>query len=101
MFSGVFPTCRVTAAFTERAHVHLHWCAGASAAPSWCRGSSARSARCGRLWHGIDHSKENPYMPDEYAALSGLSIAAPYGLSDLFGVVVRPNKVQITRAVYE
>jgi uncharacterized protein len=33
--------------------------------------------------------------------ISGLSIAAPYGLSDLFGLVVRPNKVQITRAVYE
>jgi len=33
--------------------------------------------------------------------MSGLSIAAPYGLADLFGLVVRPNKVQITRAVYE
>jgi hypothetical protein len=32
---------------------------------------------------------------------SGLSIAAPYGLSDLFGLIVRPNKVQITRAIYE
>jgi hypothetical protein len=32
---------------------------------------------------------------------SRLSITAPYGLSDLFGPVVRPNKVQITRAIYE
>jgi hypothetical protein len=32
---------------------------------------------------------------------SGFSIAAPYGLSDLFGLIVRPNKVQITRTVYE
>jgi hypothetical protein len=32
---------------------------------------------------------------------SGLSIAAPYGLSDLFGLIVRPNKMQITRAIYE
>jgi uncharacterized protein len=26
---------------------------------------------------------------------------APYGLADLFGLVVRPNKRQITRAIYE
>ncbi len=32
---------------------------------------------------------------------SGLSIFAPFGLSDLFGLVVRPNKTQITRATYE
>jgi hypothetical protein len=32
---------------------------------------------------------------------SGLSIAAPYGLSDLFGLIVRPNKAQITRTIYE
>lgn len=31
----------------------------------------------------------------------GLSVIAPYGLSDLFDLIVRPNKVQITRAVYE
>jgi hypothetical protein len=32
---------------------------------------------------------------------SGLSISAPFGLADLLGLVVRPNKVQITRSVYE
>jgi hypothetical protein len=32
---------------------------------------------------------------------SGLSIFAPFGLSDLFGLMVRPNKTQITRAIYE
>jgi hypothetical protein len=32
---------------------------------------------------------------------SGLSIFAPFGLSDLLGLVVRPNKTQITRAIYE
>jgi hypothetical protein len=32
---------------------------------------------------------------------SGLSIFAPFGLSDLLGLVVRPNKTQITRATYE
>jgi uncharacterized protein len=32
---------------------------------------------------------------------SGLSIAAPYGLSDLFGLIVRPSKAQITRTIYE
>jgi hypothetical protein len=26
---------------------------------------------------------------------------APFGLDDLFGLVVRPNKRQITRAIYE
>jgi uncharacterized protein len=32
---------------------------------------------------------------------TGLVIAAPFGLSDLFDTIVRPNKIQITRAVYE
>jgi hypothetical protein len=32
---------------------------------------------------------------------SALSIFALFGLSDLFGLVVRPNKTQITRAIYE
>lgn len=31
----------------------------------------------------------------------GLDICAPFGLDDLLGLVVRPNKVQITRAIYE
>lgn len=34
-------------------------------------------------------------------APSGLSIVAPFGLSDLFALIVRPNKAQITRAIYE
>ena len=32
---------------------------------------------------------------------SGLSISAPFGLSDLLGLIVRPNKIQITRSIYE
>jgi uncharacterized protein len=32
---------------------------------------------------------------------SGLSIFAPFGLSDLLGLVVRPNKIQIAQAIYE
>jgi uncharacterized protein len=32
---------------------------------------------------------------------TGLEIEAPYGLADLFALVVRPNKKQITRDVYE
>jgi uncharacterized protein len=32
---------------------------------------------------------------------SGLLIFAPFGLVDLLGLVVRPNKTQITRAIYE
>jgi uncharacterized protein len=31
----------------------------------------------------------------------GLIVSAPFGLSDLFDKIVRPNKVQITRAIYE
>jgi uncharacterized protein len=31
----------------------------------------------------------------------GLSVAAPFGLSDLAGLIVRPNKTQISRAVYD
>jgi uncharacterized protein len=34
-------------------------------------------------------------------AASGLSIFAPFGLSDLLGLIVRPNKTQITQAIYE
>jgi len=30
-----------------------------------------------------------------------LEILAPFGLDDLLGLVVRPNKVQVTRAIYE
>lgn len=30
-----------------------------------------------------------------------LKVYAPFGLNDLFGKIVRPNKVQITRQVYE
>src|SRR5262249_36688039 len=32
---------------------------------------------------------------------SGLSILAPFGLSDLLGLIVRPNKTQIAQAIYE
>jgi len=31
----------------------------------------------------------------------GFDVCAPYGLSDLFGMVVRPNKVIVPRSVYE
>jgi hypothetical protein len=34
-------------------------------------------------------------------ASSGLVISAPFGLSDLFDLIVRPNKAQITRSIYE
>jgi uncharacterized protein len=30
-----------------------------------------------------------------------LECCAPFGLDDLFGLIVRPNKGQITRAIYE
>jgi uncharacterized protein len=32
---------------------------------------------------------------------SGMRIAAPFGLSDLFNLTVRPNMAQITRPIYE
>ena len=32
---------------------------------------------------------------------NGLRIFAPYGLSDLLGLIVRPNKKQITRPIYD
>jgi hypothetical protein len=32
---------------------------------------------------------------------NGLDCCAPYGVSDLLGLVVRPNKIQITREIYE
>jgi hypothetical protein len=31
----------------------------------------------------------------------GLAVFAPYGLADLLGLIVRPNKRQITRSIYE
>lgn len=30
----------------------------------------------------------------------GFQVYAPYGLNDLFGMIVRPNKIQITEAIY-
>lgn len=32
---------------------------------------------------------------------SGLTVCAPFGLSDLFGQIVRPNKAQITEETYQ
>ncbi|MBB2201415.1 nucleotidyltransferase family protein [Gluconacetobacter tumulisoli] len=32
---------------------------------------------------------------------TGLDVCAPYGMSDLFGSVARPNRKQITREIYE
>lgn len=32
---------------------------------------------------------------------SGLAIEAPFGLDDLLGMIVRPNRVLVSRAVYE
>jgi uncharacterized protein len=31
----------------------------------------------------------------------GLHVHAPFGLTDLFDMIVRPNKVQITKELYE
>jgi hypothetical protein len=37
-----------------------------------------------------------------YVGIRGeFECCAPFGLDDLFGLVVRPNKRQITRAIYE
>jgi hypothetical protein len=33
--------------------------------------------------------------------VGGLHVFAPYGLSDLLGLIVRPNKKQITQAIYD
>ena len=30
-----------------------------------------------------------------------MMVEAPYGLDDLFGLVVRPNRIQVPRRVYE
>jgi hypothetical protein len=35
------------------------------------------------------------------ASAGGLRVYAPFGLNDLFGMIVRPNKLQITRELYE
>ena len=32
---------------------------------------------------------------------TSLLVQAPFGLDDLFGLIARPNKRQITRAIYE
>lgn len=69
------------------------------------------------LWYGAKFGYQiRPYTSTEDAIGSfpttatalgvrpdatGLSICAPFGLSDLFNLVVRPNKRQITRAIYE
>jgi hypothetical protein len=35
------------------------------------------------------------------ASAGGLRVYAPFGLTDLFNMIVRPNKLQITRELYE
>ena len=35
------------------------------------------------------------------ASAGGLRVYAPFGLTDLFNMIVRPNKMQITRELYE
>jgi uncharacterized protein len=35
------------------------------------------------------------------ASAGGLHVYAPFGLTDLFNMIVRPNKLQITRELYE
>jgi hypothetical protein len=35
------------------------------------------------------------------ASAGGLRVYAPFGLTDLFGMIVRPNKMQITKELYE
>ena len=69
------------------------------------------------LWYARNFGFEIPPYTSSYHAIStfpatttaigvqpspdGMRIAAPFGVSDLFALIVRPNKVQITRAVYE
>jgi hypothetical protein len=51
-------------------------------------------------WHAITTFPTTATAIGVQPAGSGLSIAAPFGLADLLGAIVRPNKVQITRAIY-
>ena len=39
----------------------------------------------------------NDVIPDDKGEFI---VYAPYGLNDLFGMIVRPNKVQITKEIY-
>ena len=39
--------------------------------------------------------------PDVRFDAAGFRVYAPFGLNDLFAMIVRPNKVQITEAIYQ
>ncbi|HEX3989908.1 MAG TPA: nucleotidyltransferase family protein, partial [Acetobacteraceae bacterium] len=51
-------------------------------------------------WHAITTFPTTATAIGVQPAGSGLLISAPFGLADLLGAIVRPNKVQITEAIY-
>jgi len=52
-------------------------------------------------WHAITTFPTTATAIGVQPTSSGLSIFAPFGLSDLLGLIVRPNKTQITQSIYE
>lgn len=69
------------------------------------------------LWYGDRFGREiEPYVSTEHAISTwpttasavgvrvdadGFKVCAPFGLSDLLGMIARPNKVIVTREIYE
>lgn len=82
--------------------------------PLWI---DAKNEACAHLWYEAKFGYPiEPYRSTEQAISTfpttagavairpdgrGLSIFAPFGLSDLLSCTVRPNKAQITQAIYE
>jgi uncharacterized protein len=66
---------------------------------------------CGQVWirysalHvGDERDCDIPHTATAVGVRPGeerLTLHAPYGLADLLGAIVRPNKTQITRDIYE
>jgi len=87
-----FPNCPVKLDVVNEARTHLWYEQdfGKKIKPYTCTEEAIYSFRTTASAVGITLNQNNK-----------LEIFAPHGLTDLFGLVVRANKIQITKAVYE
>jgi hypothetical protein len=86
----LFSSKGITIDVKNEARVHL-W---------YARKFGAEIAPYTSTWHAITTFPTTATAIGVQPAGSGLLISAPFGLADLLGAIVRPNKVQITEAIY-
>lgn len=87
---GLFSGCGVSIDVKNEARVHLWYSSkfGEQIMPYTS------------TWHAITTFPTTATAIGVQPAGSEFLIAAPFGLADLFDTIVRPNKVQITPAIY-